>query len=356
MDTSDPYSKELTVACLTVQRAALLTKKALEYVDKGSIDKSDSTPVTIADFAAQALIIAAIHAIFPEDEFVGEEDSKALRQDPALLQRTWDLVASIRLDDEQCESSLKAPSSKEEMLALIDLGAQGKCEGKGRTWTLDPVDGTATFMLGQQYAVCLALIEDGRQKVAVLGCPNLNLESQVIREEVVDRDGYGYMISAVEGQGTSIRKMGPSALLPSTKLDQIAQITDPCDIRFVDCSLAASSNFDLHGQVASRIGAPWPNMTNLWSTQLRYIAIAAGGCNAAVKIPRKPHYRSNIWDHAGGMLIVQEVGCKVTDMEGNPVDCGLGRTLAGCYGMVVAPASIHRRLVDAVRETRLRGT
>lgn len=52
------------------------------------------------------------------------------------------------------------------------------------------------------------------------------------------------------------------------------------------------------------------------------------------------------------MLLVQELGCKVTDLEGRPVDCGLSRMLAGCYGMVVAPASIHSRVVDAVREVR----
>lgn len=352
MDTSSTlYSKELQVACLAVQRAALLTKKLLEAVDMGSIDKSDSTPVTIADFAAQAMIIAAVRGVFPEDEFVGEEDSRALRENPELLERAWDLVSSTRLDDEESETMLKTPSSKQEMLELIDLGAQGKCNGRGRTWTLDPVDGTATFMLGQQYAVCLALVEDGFQKVAVLGCPNLNLESGVIKEDIVDRDGYGHMLSAVKGQGTSIRRMGRGGLLPARKVDQIPQITDPRDLRFVDCSMANSSNFELHGSVASRLGAPWPHTTNIWSAQLRYVAIAVGGCNAMIKIPRKPRYRSNIWDHAGGMLLAEEVGCKVTDINGNPVDCGLGRTLAGCYGMVVAPASIHERLVEAVRET-----
>ena len=57
-----------------------------------------------------------------------------------------------------------------------------------------------------------------------------------------------------------------------------------------------------------------------------------------------------MWDHAGGMLIVQELGCIVSDLAGNPVDCGLGRTLASCYGMIVAPASIHGQLVEAVKQ------
>jgi 3'(2'), 5'-bisphosphate nucleotidase len=50
------------------------------------------------------------------------------------------------------------------------------------------------------------------------------------------------------------------------------------------------------------------------------------------------------------MLIAEEVGVKVTDLAGNPVDCSLGRTLAGCYGMIVAPPSIHGRIVEAVKE------
>ncbi|EAW13373.1 inositol monophosphatase family protein [Aspergillus clavatus NRRL 1] len=350
MEATHPYAKELQLACLAVQRATLLTKRLLEAVDKGSLDKSDSTPVTIADFAAQALIIGAVHHVFPEDEFVGEEDSNALRANPELLERTWELVSTTRLDDEESEGLLYAPKSKEEMLYLIDLGAQGKCNPDTRAWVLDPVDGTATFMQGQQYAVCLALVENGRQKLGVLGCPNLNLVTGRIQEDVVDRDGYGYQVFAVTGHGAWKRKMGRGALLPAEKIASRPQITEPKDLDFVDCGSATSSNTDLHARVASTLGAPWPYTTDLWSTQLRYIAIALGGCNALLKIPRKASYRSKIWDHAGGMLIAQEVGVKVTDLAGNPVDCSLGRTLAGCYGMIVAPPSIHGRLVEAVKE------
>lgn len=359
-DSTAPYSKELEIASLTVQRAALVTRKLLvESIEKWSIDKSDHSPVTIADFAAQAMIIAAIHAVFPQDEFVGEEDSKALRQNPRLLQRTWDLVSTTHLDDDESESRLYTPRSKEEMLEAIDLGSKGKCDGTRRTWTLDPVDGTATFMRGEQYAVVLALLEYGQEQVGVVGCPNLNLEKSggVVREDVVeDHDGYGCMLSTVKDggdQGVSFRKMGRGALLPSRKLPRVPQITDPRDLRFVDCSAAAnSSNFALHRQIAAEIGAPSnPDLlTNVWSAQMRYVSIAAGGCNALLKIPRKKHYRSNIWDHAGGMLIATVAGCKVTDLDGRPVDCSSGRRLEGCYGMVVAPPSIHPVLLKAARK------
>lgn len=349
MDYSGPYAKELQIACLAVQRAALLTKQLIEALDKGSFDKVDDTPVTISDFGAQSLIIAAIHHVFPDDDIVGEEDSKTLRAAPDLLERTWDLVRTTRLADES-EQLLSAPASKDDMLCLIDLGALGSCKPKGRTWVLDPVDGTATFMRGQQYGVCLALVEDGKQRVGVTGCPNLNLESGQVHEDLADRAGPGVMVFAVAGQGAWVRQMGSGSLLPPTRIQPKAQIDEAKDIRFVDCKAATSSNYDLHARLAESLGAPWPPRTDLWSAQLRYIAIAVGGCNVLIKIPQKPSYRSKVWDHVGGMLIVEELGCTVSDLAGNPVDITLGRSLGGCQGMIIAPTSIHGRIVEGVKQ------
>lgn len=345
-------SHELQLACLAVQRAALATKKILEEVDKGALDKSDSSPVTIADFAAQALIIAALHRTFPTDGFVGEEDSKALRSDSdaTLLDRTWALVSSTHLKDTHSESQLYTPQTREEMLDLIDLGSQGQCSRQDRVWVLDPVDGTAAFMNGQQYAVCLALIEGGCQKLGVLGCPNLSLESGRVHEDLVDRDGYGYQLFAVAGRGASMRKMGPGALLPAAGIEQTSPVADPRDLQFVDCQTASSTDSRLHGAVAARLGSPWPNITDVWAAQMRYVALVVGGCNAMVKIPRKADYRSKIWDHAGGMLLAQEAGLVVSDLAGSPVDFGSGRTLAGCYGMIVAPPQVHGLVVETARQ------
>ncbi|KAJ5807039.1 Inositol monophosphatase [Penicillium riverlandense] len=353
MSSSPTYTKELELACLAVQRAALLTKRLLSAVDKGFLDKSDDTPVTIADFAAQASIIAAIHHTFPDDDIVGEEDATALRADPALLERVWELATTTHLDDEDSEALLYTPKTHDELLNLIDLGAKGNCARCGRVWTLDPVDGTATFITGQQYAVCLSLVVDGCQKIGVLGCPNLLPGVDRVAEDVIDRDGYGLLLHAVAGQGAFIRPMGRGALLPTQPLAQVPQVSETKDLRFVDTQASTSPNLDAHARAAALLGAPWPNTVDLWSAQMRYVAIAVqGGCNAFIKVPRNPSYRSKIWDHAGGMLIVEELGCTVTDLEGRPVDCGLGRTLADCYGMVVAPASVHARVVDAVRKAR----
>ncbi|KAJ5632306.1 hypothetical protein N7490_008645 [Penicillium lividum] len=351
--SSHAYTQELHLASLAVQRAALLTKQLLSAVDKGSLSKSDDSPVTIADFAAQASIIAAIHHTFPDDDIVGEEDATALREDPVLLERTWELATSVHLDDEASEALLYTPQSREELLDLIDLGARGQCRRGTRAWTLDPVDGTATFIRGQQYAVCLSLVENGQQKLGIIGCPNMDLRSGRVAEDLVDHDGHGQLLTAIAGQGAFIQPMGTGALLPGEQLERVPQVTESNEVRFVDTQESTSQRLDLHEKIAAHLKCPWPNTVDLWSAQMRYIAIAVrGGCNSFIKVPLKESYRSKIWDHSGGMLLVQELGCVVTDLEGRPVDCGLGRTLAECHGMVVAPASVHGHILEAVRVVR----
>lgn len=352
--TTHPYTKELQVGSLAVQRAAVLTKKLLSQVDKGHFDKSDDTPVTIADFAAQASIIAAIHNAFPNDSIIGEEDSTALRENEPLFERTWELATSTHLEDPESELHLHTPATRDEMLSLIDLGAKPHTTpGTGRVWTLDPVDGTATFMTGQQYAVCLSLIQDGVQVLGILGCPNLP-DSKEVHEDNVDKHGHGNLLTVVAGHGARIQPLGKGALLPSRKIPRVEQITSGSDLRFVDTGStpASSGRLDIHAAVASHLGARWPHTVDLWSAQMRYVAIAMGACNAFVKVPKSEKYRSKIWDHSGGMLLAQELGCLVTDLQGQAVDCGRGRTLEGCYGMVVAPASVHGKIVEAVKSVR----
>jgi 3'(2'), 5'-bisphosphate nucleotidase len=62
-------------------------------------------------------------------------------------------------------------------------------------WVLDPIDGTAGFLCGGQYAICLALIVDGKVELGVIGCPNLPVN-------YFSPDGpRGCLFTAVRGQG-----------------------------------------------------------------------------------------------------------------------------------------------------------
>ncbi|KAE8680153.1 hypothetical protein F3Y22_tig00111392pilonHSYRG00363 [Hibiscus syriacus] len=59
----------------------------------------------------------------------------------------------------------------------LSVGATQQGGPTGRHWVLDPVDGTLGFVRGDQYAVALALIEDGK---LVLGCPNYPMKKDFL--------------------------------------------------------------------------------------------------------------------------------------------------------------------------------
>jgi 3'(2'), 5'-bisphosphate nucleotidase len=340
-----PYANERLVAELAVQRAALLTKKVLREIDKGTTSKSDKSPVTIADFAAQALIICAIHHNFPEDKFVGEEAADTLREDVELQKKVWDLVSAKYLDDPDAEELLSAPASSEEMLNIIDLGC-GPGGRKGRVWMLDPVDGTAAFMRGQQYAVSLALVEDGYEKVGVVGCPNLNLESDKVHENQVDKEGCGLILFTIRDQGAFIRQISSGTLETARKIGRSNDVAEVKDLHWVEGTTSSSNDIEKHRKIAERVGVSWPG-TDLYSSQMRYVALAVGGGNINVAIPKKDKI-SWVWDHAGGHLILKESGGLVTDLNGKEFDFGAGRHLGENYGRIVAPLSIQKELLVTV--------
>lgn len=124
------HARERHLAELAVLRASILTKKSTVR----EISKDDNSSVTVADFAAQALLIGAIRAVFPNDAVLGEEDSAVLRADQALSNKVYELVASATdvADFHAKDCALPKPASVDEMLDLIDLGGRGRGGDKGR--------------------------------------------------------------------------------------------------------------------------------------------------------------------------------------------------------------------------------
>jgi len=342
------YQKELKIAELAVQRASLFTEKVLSSVDKvDAMDKVDQTPVTVGDLGAQALIISAIHHHFPQDTFVGEESASLLRENQILAERVWQLVSSTHLEDIESESLLVKPKSLEEMLDIIDLGL-GSGGREGRVWILDPIDGTLTFMRGQQYAVCLCLVQNGEQKVGILGCPKMSLEDGKISETTIPTNGNGYLVSAVKGQGALLRRLSSAQLQPSWR-PHSRIIENRSELQIVDCVAGRSMDQEKHRLVAEKLGVHWPG-TELWSTQLKYIALAVGGHDLLIRIPKNEGHRTAVWDHAGGHLIYEEMGGKVTDIYGKDIDFGAGRRCYNNFGNIAAPPAIHGDVLNAVKE------
>lgn len=61
-------------------------------------------------------------------------------------------------------------------------------------------------------------------------------------------------------------------------------------------------------------------------------------------------YREHIWDHAAGVIIVEEAGGRVSDMNGKPLDFSKGRTLAENLGVVCAANGVFKEVHRAVQQ------
>ncbi|KAM0471454.1 hypothetical protein ACHAPX_009367 [Trichoderma viride] len=364
MDHSLPFTRY--IAELAVLRAAVLTKRFMTRVT--GIAKDDASPVTLADFGAQALLMAALRGFFPNDGFVGEEDAAVLRSNPRLRTTVFKLAGAVARDFREVEwrsadahaveATLPALESEDEMLALLDAAGAGATAPTGRFWVMDPLDGTAAFLRGQQYAVSLALVEDGRELLGVVCYPNLSLEyGGVVSEIATDRLGHGIMLSAIRGEGAEYRRLPLDYSLGMGEM--LGRFTVPAkyeDLRLVDSSTSTSNRLDLVAQVARQLGAtPFPGI-DMYASHARYAAMMIGegeGSHVMIRIPvgkRGDPSKSYVWDHAGSQLVYTERGGKITDLDGKEIDFGAGKTLAANWGIVAAPEVVHERILRLVQE------
>ncbi|TEA21354.1 3'(2'),5'-bisphosphate nucleotidase [Colletotrichum sidae] len=352
-----PYARELSVAIAAIQHAARLSRRVLVASDKGVVTKEDLSPVTVADFAIQALLTSTLHAAFPGDKFVGEESAADLRENPALLQSVWALLQQVA-EERDADSLCKLPATPEQMCDMIDWCGLGEPSPAGRFWVFDPIDGTKTFVRGELYAINVCLMEDGQQKVGIVGLPILAADAKApINNNSIDPTGTGSIMFAVRGRGTFIRPLpGPLDLVPrkiprhaDTPEQQQQQQQPPLvSVTCIDGSDSAVPG--IHKKVADRLGVSYPG-NDLLGWVLRWAVLGLGEANCTFWAYRRRDRLAKIWDHAGAMLLFEEVGGKVTDVDGNPVNLTAGRKMVANYGFIAAPPSVHEKVRAAVRET-----
>jgi myo-inositol-1(or 4)-monophosphatase len=118
------YKKELKIA----KEAALNAGKILKKLWKSDYEinnKSDNSPVTIADLESEKEIIKIIKKSFPEDNIISEENSIKSKSD--------------------------------------------------RTWLIDPLDGTINFIEGnKEFCICISFLDKENLVIGVVYAPIQN--------------------------------------------------------------------------------------------------------------------------------------------------------------------------------------
>jgi 3'(2'), 5'-bisphosphate nucleotidase len=326
---SQSYERERECAVRAVREAAALCRAVRSRLNPEVLAKADQSPVTVADFGSQALVGRALADAFPHDPLIAEEDAGDLRR-PANAGLLAEVVAQVR--------SLRPEADPDAVGRWIDHG--GARVFSERFWTLDPIDGTKGFLRNEQYAVALALVVDGRIAVAAMACPNLPL--------VPDDAGgpVGAVFVAVHGRGAFMAPLdGEHRASPI----RVSSRDDPAKARFCESVEAGHSAHGEAAAVAARLGIATAPVR--LDSQAKYAIAARGEAEVYLRLPTRADYREKIWDHAAGVLIVEEAGGTVTDVAGNPLDFTHGRELAANRGVIVTNGLLHDRVLAAVTTT-----
>lgn len=72
----EPWQHECDVALGAVREAAILARDMRKQIGKEALLKADRSPVTVADFAVQAIVARRLGDAFPGDPVVAEEVTK----------------------------------------------------------------------------------------------------------------------------------------------------------------------------------------------------------------------------------------------------------------------------------------
>lgn len=256
MNTPEVDQSLVDIAVELATGAGALTRK---WFDRGGVaydTKEDGSPVTEADKAAERYLREQIGLAFPTDAIIGEEE-----------------------DDRDGTS--------------------------GRTWIIDPIDGTKTFTHGVPlYGTLLAVVDEHGPAVGVIVMPAL--------DEVV-----------AAGRG-----------LGCTHNGREVSVNDRDDF---DTSYCMTSGFEYWPDSAERdrlVNSPLTVRT--WADAYGYVLLATGRCEAMVDP------LVNIWDVAPMRVIIPEAGGIVSDQDGQPWQ--EGRHFVASNGLV------HDELIAAVFE------
>ncbi|KAF8664467.1 hypothetical protein HU200_054641 [Digitaria exilis] len=366
------HHRELAAAVATVERACRLcvdVKRSLFSGGKSILEKNDQTPVTIADFGVQALVSLELQRLFPSIPLVAEEDSASLRS-PEADDNNNVLVESIFSAVADKVSSSGSPLTQDDVLRAIDRGGKDAVSfdsNPATYWVLDPIDGTKGFLRGDDalYVVGLALVVNGKVTVGVIGCPNWT--NDAIANEKVDSAAvcnsrgihmvshlgcgtWSRHLSAEIGQFTTAQDIWKRCFVDTYSVIHMARycIPDSQTWDMIPLSVLFNSTTD---KSDSRNENEILLISVFCGSLCKYLTVASGRGSVFV-LRARPATQIKSWDHAVGVICVQEAGGQISDWSGKPLD--LAADLTSCRiiypsgGILVTNGVLHDKLVEMI--------
>jgi len=265
----DPYPAERSLQAESAFARSLIVdagKNALKLFGAGyeTTWQANNTPVTPLDLSNNDLIVDRIKSVYPSDRINSEE--------------------------------------------------RGIAEGtNGRTWVVDPNDGTQSLGLLDTWTVCMGLTDkEGKPQISYVYSP--------LRKA---------LFTARVGE-------------PSTLNDEPIKVNSHEEVKgsyiFFGSRLLKADTLTTNGVAYDRLEGQGAKILNARSLAFGCCMVAAGKAAGAYIGVRTP------FEAASVALLVEGAGGKVTDLFGNPP----GRLDGEINGLIVSNGLIHNALVEAI--------
>jgi 3'(2'), 5'-bisphosphate nucleotidase len=314
----------------TIARMAASLCQSIQAELVRPAEKDGREPVTIADYASQALIGHALAENFSDDGVLSEERSEEFMllltdEQRALVQRyVTDAIGGYVFEEQIC--------------AWLDFGKQMQA---ARTWVVDPIDGTKGFLGLRHYCVAISLLMGGEPVVGVLASPGFYSDDEN------GPDDPGVLTYAQRGGGAYMEPLNGG---PPTPI-QVSTIADPREAILLTSYEAGHTDMAFFEDVARELqrGPEAPRRT--LDSQDKHALIAAGLGDVYLRLVPDPSFREKVWDHAAGYAIVTEAGGRMSDVFGQPLDWTGGTRLVHNRGVVVTNSLLHNDILRAIART-----
>lgn len=313
--------RELQPIIDAVRMACELSRR-VQTSEAGVSHKSDASPVTIADYGAQALLCRAIRRFFPEDGVIAEEGVEGFLAVPAS-EREQVLRLVGKLVGEQV--------AEEDFVRWLEHGRGVRAD---RTWVIDPIDGTEGFVNGRSYSVGVGSLVEGQPLDAIIGAPVSGLDE---RGTVFFTDGGKAWSEPLE----SADEARPRPLCVSDRMD-------PKSLRAVESYLMGRRSREVADRVYAETGLDARRLRR-YDGMVKYALVAAGQAELYIRGPRDSRRSTHkVWDHVAGTALVRAAGGQVTGLDGRALDFSQGTELR-TPGLLVTNGHVHVRVIEAMR-------
>ena len=166
---------------------------------------------------------------------------------------------------------------------------------RGRAWVLDPIDGTLNYVATHRdWAISLALVDDGEPVVAVLADPVAGRLYTAVR-------GRGARVEPLTGESVGCDGVASEALEPVK------------DLPLSEGMVIAHYQLTQHAGIGRAIEGS-RGMRCYGAAALEMAEVAAGGAVVYAQPLLQP------WDVAAGALLCTETGAVLTRMDGSAFD------------------------------------